>query len=281
MKPAPFAYERPRSVEAACRILATRPDAKAIAGGQTLGPMLNLRLVQPGLLVDIARLEELCRVERRKDGTVFGALVTHAAIEDGRVVDPTRGFLAGVAKGIAYRAVRTRGTMGGSLAHADPAADWLSCLLALRAEVLIVGAEGRRRTVLADFVQGAMTTDLRTGELIEGIFVPQLSPHARTGFYKLCRKTGEFADAIGVVVHDPDADSLRFVSGATIGRPVVIDDPWDFLPRGAAGQIPSPDDFDLAAAERRLERSAAADDWYMRRVHAVALKRALERAHRP
>ena len=128
MKPAPFEYARPQTVGEAVRLLAATPDAKVLAGGQTLGPMLNLRLAQPAVLVDIGRIPELAAVTEDRDAITIGATVTHAAIEDGRISDPTGGFLAQVARGIAYRAVRTRGTIGGSLAHADPAADWLSAL---------------------------------------------------------------------------------------------------------------------------------------------------------
>ncbi|MGH6814515.1 MAG: FAD binding domain-containing protein, partial [Hyphomicrobiaceae bacterium] len=134
MKPAAFDYARPATVEEAVAMLAATPGAKVLAGGQTLGPMLNLRLVQPAVLIDIARIAELADVEEDAGSVTLGATVTHAAIEDRRVKDPTGGFLAEVARGIAYRAVRTRGTVGGSLAHADPAADWLSCLTALGAE---------------------------------------------------------------------------------------------------------------------------------------------------
>ncbi len=160
MKPVAFDYARPASVAEAVRMLAASPDAKVLAGGQTLGPMLNLRLAQPALLVDITRIPELAAVSEDADAVTIGATVTHAAIEDGRVPDPTGGFLAHVARGIAYRAVRTRGTIGGSLAHADPAADWLSCLTALGAQVVIAGAAGTRRVNLAGFVRGAMETEL-------------------------------------------------------------------------------------------------------------------------
>src|SRR6478672_1924478 len=142
MKPVAFDYARPTSVAEAVRMLAGTPGAKVLAGGQTLGPMLNLRLAQPALLVDVTRIPELAAVSENADAVTIGATVTHAAIEDGRVPDPTGGFLARVARGIAYRAVRTRGTIGGSLAHADPAADWLSCLSVLGAHVVIAGAAG-------------------------------------------------------------------------------------------------------------------------------------------
>ena len=119
MKPAPFAYERPRDLNAALSMLAaSNGSAKIIAGGQSLGPMLNLRLVQPELIVDISGLAELKRAEVSGGELVLGALVTHADIEDGRTADVTRGAMRAVAANIAYRAVRNRGTIGGSLSHA-------------------------------------------------------------------------------------------------------------------------------------------------------------------
>ena len=130
------------NVHATCRRrlpCSARPkaSAKIIAGGQSLGPMLNLRLVEPQLIVDITGLAELKQVERRGDELVLGACVTHADIEDGRIPDVTRGAMQGVAANIAYRAVRNRGTVGGSLSHADPAADWVSALSALGAKLTL------------------------------------------------------------------------------------------------------------------------------------------------
>src|SRR5262245_9338323 len=178
MKPAPFDYVRPRSVAEAVRLLGPTPGARVLAGGQTLGPMLNLRLAQPALLVDITRIPELAAVQEDAQSVTLGALVTHAAIEDGRVPDPTGGFLARVARGIAYRAVRPRGTIGGSLAHADPAADWLSCLTALGAEVLIAGPGSNRRLAVSALVRGAMETELAPDELITGIRIARFSANA-------------------------------------------------------------------------------------------------------
>ena len=144
MKPAAFDYVRPSSVAEALRELAGTEGAKVLAGGQTLGPMLNMRLAQPALLVDITRIKELAAVAEDKDTVSIGATVTHAAIEDGRVPDPTGGFLARVARGIAYRAVRNRGTIGGSLAHADPAADWPAIMIALGASLNVRSARATR-----------------------------------------------------------------------------------------------------------------------------------------
>ena len=140
---------------------------------------------------------------------MLGATITHA-VDRGwpRARSDACGFLSRVARGIAYRAVRSRGTIGGSLAHADPAADWLSCLTALGAEVLVRGTEGARSLALSGFMRGAMETELAHDELVVGIRIPKFSSRARFGYHKICRKTGEFAEAIGVVVDDPDASCL-------------------------------------------------------------------------
>jgi len=134
MKAARFDYARARSLAHAVELLGGGDGfVKLLAGGQTLGPMLNLRLVQPDLLVDVSKLDETRRWSEEGGAILIGAGVTHAAIEDGALPGPTGAILAGIAAGIAYRAVRNRGTIGGSLAHADPAADWLSSLAALEA----------------------------------------------------------------------------------------------------------------------------------------------------
>lgn len=272
MKPVAFDYARPQTVEEAVSLLGDRPDGKILAGGQTLGPMLNLRLAQPALLIDITRIAELASVEETADSVTLGATVTHAAIEDRRIAaDPAHGFLAHVAKGIAYRAVRTRGTVGGSLAHADPAADWLSCFTALAADLLIAGPGGRRRAALATFMRGALDTDLGSDEIVVGIQIPKLSRHARCGYHKICRKTGEFAEAIGVAVHDPERSILRLVAGSTQGRPIVID--------GHSIGLSSlnPGAPETSVVSDRL-REAGIDDPYELSIHVAALRRAMQGA---
>lgn len=251
MKPAAFDYERPDRLDDALGLLAAE-GARVLAGGQSLGPMLNLRLAQPALLVDITRIAELRAAERVNGSLVLGACVTHAAIEDGQVPDATNGALASVAGGIAYRAVRNRGTVGGSLAHADPAADWVTCLSALGAEAVIAGADGERRVPVAGFVSGAFETALRPGELLRGVSVPALSAGAKWGYYKFCRKAGDFAEAIGAVLSDGDA--TRTVLGATSGAPIVIEGAYS-------------DEAVRAALPAEM-------DAYDRQVHFVAAKRA-------
>jgi carbon-monoxide dehydrogenase medium subunit len=278
VKPSRFEYERPADLAGAIA-LARREDSnvKILAGGQSLGPMLNLRLVQPEMLVDITGIPELKLFEESAAAIVVGACVTHADIEDGRVPDVTGGALREVARGIAYRAVRNRGTLGGSLAHADPAADWVASLAALGAEVLLRGPAGQRSLAIADFVTGAFEVALDPGEILEAVRIPRLSRSARWGYYKICRKPGELAQAIGAVLHDPERSLLRAVIGATESRPIVFSDAASLFggkPRGELGAA-----FDADAAARVLG-AAGMTDHYDNRIHVIALKRAIDQADR-
>src|SRR3974390_2618210 len=161
MKPVAFAYERPVSMDAAVALLSeSAVFSKVIAGGQSLGPMLNLRLAQPDLLVDVSSLSELVDVADSRDHFDLGACITHADVEDGRVPDPSNGLLAHVAGTIAYRAVRNRGTLGGSLAHGDPAADWVSLFPLLDAEVIVSSRRGKRTVPAAGLLVSSFTTAL-------------------------------------------------------------------------------------------------------------------------
>ena len=270
MKPAAFDYARPASIAQALQILAANPNAKVLAGGQTLGPMLNLRFAQPALLVDITRIPELASVSEDAESISIGATVTHAAIEDGRVPDPTAGFLTRVAHGIAHRAVRTRGTIGGSLAHADPAADWLACLTALDAEVSIAGDRGARRIPLRRFVRGAMETELGGHELLSAVRIPRVPHGTRFGFHKICRKTGEFAEAIGVAVCEPNGRIVRMVASTANALPVVC-----------AGEALDAASIGPEQMQRSLADAGLAGDAYELKLAAVAVRRALAEAMAP
>jgi aerobic carbon-monoxide dehydrogenase medium subunit len=223
MKPAAFEFVRVGTLsEATAILLESDGAARVVAGAQSLGPMLNLRLVQPRILVDITGIAELTEIEDRDDAVTLGACITTANIEDGRL--PGRGLqpLSLVASRVAYRAVRNRGTIGGSVCHADPAADWVSALCALEAECVIAGPQGSRRLAIEEFVTGAFENALAPGELLQGIRIPRLSSHGRWGYNKLCRKAGEFALAIGAVLDDRERGRFRMVIGATRGRPIVV-----------------------------------------------------------
>jgi len=248
MKSHAFDYARPADVAEALKLLGE--GGKAAAGTQSLGPMLNLRVIQPSLLVDLRHIEELKATKEDKDSVTLGACVTHAQIEDGRAPDPTGGFMREVAAGIAYRAVRNRGTLGGSLVHADPAADLPSALTLLGATALIAGPGGRRELPMEQFLTGIFETALGDNELLVAVRIPKRSKAARYGYWKLCRKAGEFAQAIGAALRDPERRETRAVVGAAGSAPRLFP---DFNP-------------DLKGISR---------DAYARQLHSVALKRAI------
>lgn len=266
MKPVAFDYQRPAGIAEA--LSALTGEARALAGGCSLGPMLNLRLARPSSLVDIRNIDCLRQLSRTADGLVIGACVTHAEIEDGVVPDVTRGFMRKVAHGIAYRPVRNRGTIGGSVAHADPSADWVNALTALDAAVQIRGAAGLRAERVTSFVTGAYSTALNDGELIIAIEVPVLSERARWAYHKICRKTGEFAMAIGAAVADPPRGYARVICGAVESAPLVLRKASDAL---KAGDIAN---AQTIAPEEIAERLSAHGPAFVQ-MHQVAVERAL------
>ncbi len=263
MKAASFGYSRARSTTHAVELLIEHPEGRLIAGGQSLGPMLNLRLARPATLLDIRACPELRRYEETPDAVVYGAGITHAEIEDGAVPDPSPGWLRRAARNIAYRAVRNRGTIGGSIAHADPAADWPVVLAALDAEVWIEGPDGARAEPLVSFIRGPFATSLGAGEILTAVRVPSPSPSARLGYSKLAAKSGEFAQALAVVVEDRDHATHRTVIGAIERPPLVIESETPFSPDLSDART-------LLAA--RLPAGAGGP------VHAAALARAVRDA---
>jgi carbon-monoxide dehydrogenase medium subunit len=279
MKPVDFDFMRARSVEeAGSALLAADGGAKLIAGAQSLGPMLNLRLVQPQLLIDITGIPELTEVGEKDDRISIGACVTAANIEDGKVPVADVPMLPRIASGIAYRAVRNRGTIGGSLCHADPAADWVSTLAALGANCELAGADGARREIsVRDFVAAAFENVLAEGELLRAVLVPKSSKRSRFGYSKISRKVGKFAMASGVVFFDPARGEFQAVMGATHGKPILIGDPLNVF---GARPDEGPLRFDPSAAEAILTQHGIADD-ARRQLHLVALRRAAVEAFSP
>jgi carbon-monoxide dehydrogenase medium subunit len=271
MKPAPFTYTRAGTIAQAIELLAADPDARLLAGGQSLGPMLNLRLARPTHLIDIKRVTDLRMRQADQHRLRIGACWTHAEIEDGTIEDQTNGLLPHVAHGIAYRAVRNRGTIGGSLAHADPAADWLTTMAVLDAAIIVQGASGARTCPAATFMQGPFATALAQGEMIIAIDLPRLSSTARWGFHKICRKTGEFARAIGATLLDERTGLARVVCGAIGGAPHPL--PGTAARLAEAGPAAA---STMVADELSTLRGAA--PW---QVHAVAVRRALTQLTAP
>jgi carbon-monoxide dehydrogenase medium subunit len=273
MKAPPFDYVRPKDLAEAQATLASNSGAKLLAGGQSLGPMLNLRLVRPALLVDIARLTELQDIAESPDAWRIGAGVTHARLEDlgDRLSGAT--LVGEVARGIAYRSVRTRGTIGGSIAHADPAADWPLALVALGAAIEIRMRDGTRRMQAAErFVVSAYTTDLAADEIVTAVLVPKRSTAARTGYFKFCRKAGEYPLVSAAVVLDATSGFGRIVMGALPTGPRDLPDLAAMLLRDGAAAATA------VTVEHAVDAGLPGLDPVERRMRASAVHRAISRA---
>jgi CO/xanthine dehydrogenase FAD-binding subunit len=193
MKPAPFHFERPGSVPQAIELLASKGDqAKVLAGGQSLVPLMNLRLAAPQIVVDIGRLDDL-RFVRADNGSLrVGALTTQATLEDSEVAARTCPLLAEAIRFIGHRAIRNRGTVGGSIAHADPAAELPLVLLALRGEVTVASDRGSRSIVAEDFFQGFLTTAVEPAELVTEVSFPAAEEGTGYAFEDFARRPGDF-----------------------------------------------------------------------------------------
>jgi carbon-monoxide dehydrogenase medium subunit len=217
--------------------------------------------------VDLGRVESLQRIEDRGDRVWIGAAVTHAEIEDGGGPLPADGMLRTVAANIAYRAVRNRGTIGGSLAHADPAADWPLALAALDATLHLAGPRGTRTLQADAYMIGAYTTAIAEDELVEGVMVAKLSGGARWGYYKFCRKTGEFPDAAAAVVLDPDRRVARVFLGALDTAPKAVP--------ALAAQLAQSGKWTRDDCDQAVAAAAPGLDAIQRATHAGALARAI------
>jgi carbon-monoxide dehydrogenase medium subunit len=212
LKAPSFAYVKPRSLEEAFALI-NRPGAKVLAGGQSLIPSLNMRLSAPELLVDITGLAELKTVSLKNGGLRIGALVTHAQIERDPLVRKHASLLAQAAPHIAHAAIRNRGTLGGSLALADPAAEYPACAVALQSTMIISGAKGERRVKADDFFKGLFETDLKDGEILVAVEFPT---GGRSVFLELTRRHGDYA-IIGLAAHES-----RFVFFGAGPTPVLV-----------------------------------------------------------
>jgi carbon-monoxide dehydrogenase medium subunit len=180
-----------------------------------------------------------------------------------------------VAANIAYRAVRNRGTLGGSLGHADPAADWVSALAALGARLTLRSSAGTRMIDMDKLIVAALESALRPGEIIETIHIPARPASARWGYVKSCRKTGEYAHAIGAVLIDPGAGTARIVIGAIEAAPIIVKDPFELFGGRIAGDYE--ERFDARVADAILAKAGVANA-AQRHIHVNVLKRAIREA---
>lgn len=194
MKAASFAYAKPRTLEETFELLEKHGEgARILAGGQSLMPSLNMRLSSPEVLVDISALPDLKAISLEKGILKIGALVTHAQIERSEEVKRHAPLLAEAVKHVAHPAIRNRGTFGGSLALADPAAEYPAVVLALDAAVVLRSRKGDRRVPAGRFFKGLFETDLRPGEIVAGAELPVQAKGERSAFLELARRQGDYA----------------------------------------------------------------------------------------
>jgi carbon-monoxide dehydrogenase medium subunit len=193
VKPAPFAYKKARSLEEAVALLGEHKDARLLAGGQSLIATLNMRLSAPTLLIDIIGIGGLDGISHKAGTIEIGALVRHATAERSDTIAKHAPLLARALPHIGHAAIRNRGTLGGSIAFADPAAELPACLLALDGEVDVTGPKGKRTVKADNFFKGLFETALGPQDVLTAIRVPAASKNIRVGFAELARRHGDYA----------------------------------------------------------------------------------------
>jgi carbon-monoxide dehydrogenase medium subunit len=202
VKPAPFAYEAPSDVRDVVALLRNHgAKARLLAGGQSLMPVLNFRLGRPSLLIDLNRVAGLSFIEDRGGHLAIGAMTRESEIEDSPLIRRHAPLLFEATRHIGHRAIRNRGTIGGSLSHADPAAEYPAAALALDATMVVLGHRGERRIAAAAFFDGALTTTIAEDEMLVRIELPKAAAGGGAAFAEIARRAGDFALAgVGAVV---------------------------------------------------------------------------------
>lgn len=277
MKAAAFAYHRVDTVsEALERLSELGEDGKVLAGGQSLVPMMNLRLARPGALVDITRVRELRGMTRSGGGLRIGALTTHAEVEHGgEELDGGYEVLRRAAAWIGHMPIRARGTFGGSLAHADPTAEWCLLAVALDAVVEVVGPRGERELPAEEFLRGYFTTALEADELVRAVRFP--APCPRATIQEFARRHGDFAVA-AVVVALPAGGPPRIVLGGVDAVPVRAREAERIVAEAALAPEAFADAGRAAAAGIDPMADIHGSAEYRRELTAVLVERALAAA---
>ncbi|MEZ5659229.1 MAG: xanthine dehydrogenase family protein subunit M [Burkholderiaceae bacterium] len=254
MKPAAFQYHRPASLDQALGLLAGHgAEARVIAGGQSLVPMMNLRMARPEHLIDLRGIPGLAGITEEGGALRIGALVTHQTIATSALVAARCPMLSDAAATIAHYAIRTQGTIGGSLAHADPAAQFAAVVVALQADLTVSGPSGGRRIASREFFQALMMTALEADEILTAVSLAAIAPGQGQAFRMFGLRHGDFA--VATVAADIRVDAagmlaaLRLVVGGVAPTPVVLD-------ALAADRLGKPVDDRLAIALARQARAA-------------------------
>ena len=280
MKPAEFCYLRPRSVAEALGMLAEHPESKILAGGQSLLTLMNMRLARPSALIDIGGLSELNRIFDDTDGLVVGALVTHRTVEVDPVISARAPLLADAARYIGHISIRNRGTIGGSVAHADPAAEMPLATLVLGATFHVESAKtGRREVSAEDMFVSFYTSALEHDEMITWVSIPAVQPNQGWGFVEYAHQHGDYglAGAGCILTLRPDGR----VASLRAGVLSAADRPLLFVGEQAVGAEPSPDLWADLADDWATRTDPSVDDAdYARRLCAAALGEAMTAAQR-
>jgi carbon-monoxide dehydrogenase medium subunit len=283
MKPAPFRYHAPKTIEEAVQTLAevAGEDGRVLAGGQSLVPIMAFRLARPAHLVDINGVEALRRLAVDGDKLVIGACVRHAAFHQPVVPGPLGLLLSKVVRHIAHYPIRTRGTFCGSIAHADPASEWCLVAAALGAEMVARRAGGTRTIAADDFFRGIMTTALTEDELLTEVRLPILPADTRCGFYEFNRRAGDFALAMALVTYRVQGGVIseaRVALGGVEPQPRRLLQAEQALMERAPGKEAFAAAADAAtAAVDPLEDAITSAD-YRRDLTRTVVRRALEQA---
>lgn len=218
MKVSPFRRIGPESVAETVEALAVNPDAQVLAGGQSLVPMMALRLAAPPVLVDIGRAEELSFVDARRDGTVrVGATTTQTRLLESPELRAANPLVGAVVRHIAHEGIRNRGTVGGSLAHADRSAEWPALVLALDGAIEVTSSCGTRTAPAEEFFLGPFLTALEPAELLTAVILPPLPLSAGSAVVEVTQREGDFALAGAIATARMDSDRVTSTSVALMG----------------------------------------------------------------
>ncbi|MBT2605215.1 xanthine dehydrogenase family protein subunit M [Bacillus sp. ISL-53] len=234
MKPAKFEFLRPATIEDAVQYLADYgEDAKIISGGQSLIPVLNMRLSTPKYLIDVSRIKELNYIKKDSSVIKIGALTRHYEVEESELVRKYCPLLTEGMKNVGHPQIRSRGTIGGSIAHADPSAELPCILSALRGEIVIIGPDGERTVPTDEFFLTYLLTSLEPTELVKEIRFPIINENHGTAFIEMTRRHGDFAlvEVASVVGIDEQGNfsSVQLAVGGAGPTPIVLEDIEDFL----------------------------------------------------
>ncbi len=283
MKPAPFEYIRPASAQEACALLAGNEEAVLIAGGQTLVPMMAMRLARPRLLIDIARIPELVGIRAEDGAIVIGAATRQAEVERSPVVAAKIPLLARALPWVGHAATRNRGTVGGSIANADPAAEIPLVAVTLGAEMTVLAPDGARTIAAHEFFVGPMMTSMSSGSCITAVRFPVWSePRLGVGFHEISSRASDFALAAAAAQVALDADGRCVACAIGVGgatpHPVRLDGAAQSLVGSTLSDDAIAAAVRMAIAELEIMTDPHASPEYRRRAAETLAVRALAEA---